>query len=95
MIDERADLSSLEGEMFDLAVVGGGIMGTGIARDASLRGLRVLLVEKEDFGSGTSSRTSRLIHGGLRYLAHLDFEVVFSSTMLRHRDLNAYVSRMP
>ena len=52
MINERADLSALEGETFDLAVVGGGIMGTGIARDASLRGLRVLLVEKEDFGSG-------------------------------------------
>ena len=76
MINERADLSALEGETFDLAVVGGGIMGTGIARDASLRGLRVLLVEKEDFGSGTSSRTSRLIHGGLRYLAHLDFKIV-------------------
>ena len=76
VINKRADLSALEGETFDLAVVGGGIMGTGIARDASLRGLRVLLVDKEDFGSGTSSRTSRLIHGGLRYLAHLDFKIV-------------------
>jgi glycerol-3-phosphate dehydrogenase len=55
---------------FDLAIVGGGINGTGIARDAAGRGLRVLLVEQNDLGSGTSSASTKLIHGGLRYLEH-------------------------
>ncbi len=54
--------------VFDVAVVGGGIAGAGIARDASLRGLRVVLFEKNTFGSGTSSKSSKLIHGGIRYL---------------------------
>ncbi len=53
---------------YDLIIVGGGINGAGIARDAASRGLRVILLEKGDFGSGTSSWSSRLIHGGLRYL---------------------------
>lgn len=53
----------------DVLVIGGGIVGAGIARDAALRGLRVALLEKSDFASGTSSRSSRLLHGGLRYLA--------------------------
>src|SRR4030043_64245 len=57
-------------------VVGGGIIGTGIARDASLRGIKTLLIEKEDFGHGTTSRSSRLIHGGLRYLRMLEFHLV-------------------
>src|SRR5947207_13720385 len=56
--------------MFDLAIVGGGINGTGIARDAAGRGLRVLLVEQSDLASGTSSASTKLIHGGLRYLEH-------------------------
>src|SRR4051812_37213766 len=55
---------------FDLAIVGGGINGTGIARDAAGRGLRVLLVEQNDLASGTSSASTKLIHGGLRYLEH-------------------------
>src|SRR5438445_12324531 len=55
---------------FDLAIVGGGINGTGIARDAVGRGLRVLLVEQSDLASGTSSASTKLIHGGLRYLEH-------------------------
>jgi glycerol-3-phosphate dehydrogenase len=54
---------------FDVLVVGGGIVGAGVARDAQMRGLRVLLVDQADFASGTSSRSSRLLHGGLRYLA--------------------------
>lgn len=58
-----------EGGPFDVLVVGGGIVGAGVARDAAMRGLRTLLVEKSDFASGTSSRSSRLLHGGLRYLA--------------------------
>src|SRR5690242_11495405 len=55
---------------FDLAVIGGGINGTGIARDAAGQGLRVLLVEQNDLASGTSSASTKLIHGGLRYLEH-------------------------
>jgi glycerol-3-phosphate dehydrogenase len=61
---------------FDLAVIGGGINGTGIARDAAGRGLRVLLVEQHDLASGTSSASTKLIHGGLRYLEHFAFRLV-------------------
>jgi glycerol-3-phosphate dehydrogenase len=61
---------------FDLAIIGGGINGTAIARDAAGRGLRVLLVEQNDLGSGTSSASSKLIHGGLRYLEHGAFRLV-------------------
>lgn len=59
----------MEGERFDLVIIGGGITGAGVARDAARRGLRVALVEKNDYAAGTSSRSSKLIHGGLRYLA--------------------------
>ena len=61
---------------FDLAVIGGGINGTGIARDAAGRGLRVVLVEQNDLASATSSASSKLIHGGLRYLEHYEFRLV-------------------
>ena len=57
------------GDALDVLVIGGGIVGSGVARDAAMRGLRVGLVEQNDFASGTSSRSSRLLHGGLRYLA--------------------------
>lgn len=66
----------LRGETFDVAIIGGGIIGAGIARDAALRGLRVALFEKRDFGSGTTAGSTRLIHGGLRYLEMLDFRLV-------------------
>lgn len=66
----------LEDETFDLIVVGGGITGAGVALDAATRGLSVALVEKRDFASGTSSRSSKLIHGGLRYLEQRDFSLV-------------------
>jgi glycerol-3-phosphate dehydrogenase len=72
-------------EKFDIIVIGGGVIGTGVARDASLRGLKTLLVEKEDFGYGTTSRSTRLIHGGLRYLSHLDFKLVRQD--LREREI--------
>ena len=62
-------LLSLSRAAFDLLVIGGGIVGAGVARDAASRGLRTLLVERSDFASGTSGRSSRLLHGGLRYLA--------------------------
>src|SRR5438552_7998659 len=70
---------------FDLLVMGGGINGTGVARDAARRGLRVALVEKEDFGYGTTGRSTRLIHGGLRYLAMYDFALVRESLRERER----------
>lgn len=77
MTTRRAQvLERLERESFDIAVVGGGITGAGIARDAAMRGLSVALVEKGDFASGTSSRSSRLIHGGLRYLRHRQIGLV-------------------
>src|SRR3989304_3072103 len=60
----------------DLLVVGGGVNGAGIARDAAGRGLSVLLVEKDDLASATSSSSSKLIHGGLRYLEHYEFRLV-------------------
>jgi glycerol-3-phosphate dehydrogenase len=72
----KRDFTNLDKEQFDLIIIGGGIIGTGIARDAALRGLRTLLVEREDFACGTTSRSTRLIHGGLRYLRMLDFKLV-------------------
>jgi glycerol-3-phosphate dehydrogenase len=69
-------MAGLEDGQFDLLVIGGGITGTGIARDAAMRGLRVALVEARDFASGTSSRSSKLVHGGLRYLAQGDLALV-------------------
>jgi len=72
----KRDFSDFAKETFDLIVVGGGIIGAGIARDAALRGLKTLLLEKEDFAHGTTSRSSRLIHGGLRYLRQLEFRLV-------------------
>ena len=61
---------------FDLLVIGGGINGAAIARDAAGRGLSVLLVEKDDLAAHTSGASSKLIHGGLRYLEHYDFRLV-------------------
>ena len=63
-------------EIFDLAVIGGGVNGAGIARDAAGRGARVLLLEANDLASGTSSASTKLIHGGLRYLEHYEFALV-------------------
>ncbi|HEV2801675.1 MAG TPA: glycerol-3-phosphate dehydrogenase/oxidase [Pyrinomonadaceae bacterium] len=63
-------------QRYDLIIIGGGIIGSGIARDAALRGLRVALFEKRDFGGGTTAGSTRLIHGGLRYLEMLDFRLV-------------------
>jgi glycerol-3-phosphate dehydrogenase len=82
----RSDsLRALREQVFDLLVVGGGIIGTGIARDAALRGLRVALVEQNDLASGTTSRPTRLIHGGLRYLEIFDFGLVRSD--MREREI--------
>jgi glycerol-3-phosphate dehydrogenase len=83
--DRAAMLSRLATERFDVLVIGGGITGAGAALDAASRGLRVALVEARDLASGTSSRSSKLIHGGLRYLEQFDFKLVYEA--LRERDL--------
>lgn len=77
------ELDRLAAGEFDLCVIGGGVTGAGLARDAQLRGLRVALVEKHDFGSGTSSKSSKLIHGGVRYMEHLEFGLVHESVRER------------
>ncbi len=69
-------LAHLQNRTFDLIIIGGGIAGSGIARDAALRGLSIALFEKNDYCSGTTARSTRLIHGGLRYLETLDFKLV-------------------
>lgn len=71
--------------IYDLAVIGGGINGTGIARDAAGRGAKVILLERGDLARGTSSASTKLIHGGLRYLEHYEFKLVRESLMERER----------
>ena len=77
--------SALESDGFDVLEIGGGITGAGIARDAAMRGMRVALVEKKEWASGTSSRSSRLVHGGIRYLEHGDIALVRES--VREREI--------
>lgn len=72
----RTPLQTLAGQTFDLVIIGGGVTGANAAREAALRGLTVVLLEKEDFASGTSSRSTKLIHGGLRYLQAFEFKLV-------------------
>src|SRR5215469_11192665 len=74
--ERRAALTALAGTELDVLVVGGGVVGAGTALDAVSRGLSVGLVEMRDWASGTSSRSSKLIHGGLRYLEMMDFALV-------------------
>jgi glycerol-3-phosphate dehydrogenase len=83
---DRADaLARLEREQFDVLVVGGGITGAGVALDAAARGLRTALVERADFASGTSSQSSKLVHGGLRYLQQGDVRLVAEALLERQR----------
>src|SRR5712691_12657776 len=70
------NLSLMDKEAFDVLVVGGGVTGAGVALDAIARGYKVALVEKTDFASGTSSKSTKLIHGGIRYLPNFDFALV-------------------
>src|SRR5687767_5792074 len=80
----RADaLQALAAEHFDVVVVGGGITGAGVALDASTRGYSVALVERDDFAVGTSSRSSKLVHGGLRYLQNFDLGLVREALLER------------
>src|SRR5258708_6113962 len=83
--ERGAVLDRLAAERFDVLVIGGGVTGAGAALDAASRGLRVALVDARDLASGTSSRSSKLIHGGLRDLEQLDFKLVYEA--LRERDL--------
>jgi glycerol-3-phosphate dehydrogenase len=83
-----AILRALASPIFDVVVVGGGIVGAGVARDAARRGFRTALIERDDFAAGTSSRSSRLVHGGVRYLEHGWFHLVFEASRERRRLLD-------
>jgi len=85
LVQRRAVWASLGAGPFDVLVIGGGINGGGIARDAVLRGMRTALVERGDFASGTSSRSSKLIHGGLRYLEQGNIRLVLEAVRERER----------
>jgi glycerol-3-phosphate dehydrogenase len=86
---ERASaLRRLADESFDVVVIGGGITGAGVAVDAASRGLRTALVERDDFASGTSSKSSKLVHGGLRYLSQRDFRLVYEGLAERQHLLD-------
>jgi glycerol-3-phosphate dehydrogenase len=84
-VDRRANLERLRREKFEVLVIGGGITGCGIALDAASRGLKTALVDKGDFASGTSSKSSKLIHGGLRYLRQLQFKVTLEASREKAR----------
>src|SRR5580700_12188222 len=81
----KRSVDALGDGLFDLLILGGGITGAGVALDAVLRGLRVALIDKGDFASGTSSISSKLVHGGLRYLEHGDFRLVYEALHERAR----------
>ena len=85
----RADaLATMESDEFDVVVIGGGITGAGVALDAASRGYSVALVERSDYSSGTSSRSSKLVHGGLRYLQNFDLGLVREALVERQRMVN-------
>lgn len=83
MIERSKALQLLDGQRFDVVVIGGGITGAGVALDAATRGYTVALIERADFASGTSSRSSKLVHGGLRYLQQFDLGLVREALLER------------
>src|SRR5829696_714845 len=83
--DRSDNVAKLGGATYDVLVVGGGITGAGVALDAASRGLSVALVERDDFASGTSSKSSKLVHGGLRYLQNGDVRLVYEALRERQR----------
>ena len=85
VFDRDASLARLGEETFDVLVIGGGITGAGVALDAASRGLRTALVERGDFASGTSSKSSKLVHGGLRYLQQREYVLVYENLAERQR----------
>jgi glycerol-3-phosphate dehydrogenase len=96
--DRASALARLDEDRFDVLVVGGGVTGAGVALDAASRGLRTALVERADFASGTSSRSSKLVHGGLRYLQSGEVRLVYQALAERtrlHRNAPHLVSPLP
>src|SRR6478735_389155 len=83
MLSRTDSLEALGGEHFDVVVIGGGITGAGVALDAASRGYSVALVERDDYASGTSSRSSKMVHGGLRYLQNFDLGLVREALLER------------
>src|SRR5207245_4107228 len=79
----QLNLARMRDEQFDVLVIGGGITGAGVALDAVARGYKVALVEKADFASGTSSKSTKLVHGGIRYLPNFDFGLVHEALVER------------
>src|SRR5438045_9360579 len=79
----QRNLERMANESFDVLVIGGGVTGAGFALDAAARGYRVALVEKLDFASGTSSKSTKLVHGGIRYLPNFDFALVHEALVER------------
>ncbi|HEX8033572.1 MAG TPA: FAD-dependent oxidoreductase, partial [Ktedonobacterales bacterium] len=82
-VTRATNLRRLAENKFDLLVIGGGITGAGVALDAAARGYSVALVEKADFASGTSSKATKLVHGGIRYLPQFDFGLVHETLVER------------
>ena len=72
----KQEIANLKNEQLDLLIVGGGITGAGVALQASAAGMKTALIDMQDFGAGTSSRSTRLVHGGIRYLKNFDVQVV-------------------
>jgi len=83
--DRSIALKRLAIDHFDVLVIGGGITGVGVALDAASRGLKTALIERDDFASGTSSKSSKLIHGGLRYLQQGEMQLVYQALHERQR----------
>ena len=79
ILHRNNQLENIQNSIFDLVIIGGGITGAGIALEASSRGLKVCLIEKNDFASGTSNKSTKLIHGGLRYLKQFEIGLVHES----------------
>ncbi|MHA1527141.1 MAG: FAD-dependent oxidoreductase, partial [Promethearchaeota archaeon] len=77
-------IARLKNTHYDVIIIGAGITGAGVAREAAMRGLKVAVVEMQDFAAGTSSRSSKLAHGGIRYLGHGDVDLVHESTTERN-----------
>lgn len=75
---ENSDQDGQKGEVYDLLVIGGGATGSGIALDAATRGLKVAVVERDDFSAGTSSKSTKLVHGGVRYLEKAVWELDYN-----------------
>ena len=83
MISRDQALEAMQRDEFDVVVIGGGITGAGVALDAASRGYSVALVERDDFAQGTSSRSSKMVHGGLRYLQNFDLGLVREALLER------------